>query len=94
MSLTVPTGTPASTNWPSGSDCVVSVVPSTLSVTPAMGMLVLSSTTPLILVWAGSPAAMPEAVKVTGKPVLPAKLASTRLFEIPSCWPRIRMAEA
>src|SRR5438132_1268357 len=37
-------------------------------VTPGMGTLVLSRTTPLIMVFAGFPAARPEAVKLAGKP--------------------------
>jgi len=53
-------------------------------VTPAIGLRLLSTTTPLILVCAGSPGTFAEVRNVAGDPELPAKLASTTLFVLAS----------
>src|SRR6185503_14054795 len=63
-------------------------------VTPGMGTLLLSSTTPEIVVCAGSPGALPEAVKLDGKDWFDGKSASTRLLSLPSAEPSVRVAAA
>ena len=68
-------------NWPCASVCTavaactaVAVrvqrrsVSTARTVTPGIGTLLLSSTTPVIVVFAGSPGARPDAVKAAGKP--------------------------
>src|ERR1700687_251599 len=60
-SLTAPTGAGASLNRPCGSVWAVSELSRMRSVAPGTGWPVLSSTTPLIEVPAGAPAALPDA---------------------------------
>src|SRR5437762_10689050 len=64
------------------------------TVTPGMGTLLLSSTTPEIDVAAGGPGARPDAVNAAAKPTLVPKSASTRLLALPSCRPSVRVAAA
>ena len=64
------------------------------TVTPGIGTLLLSSTTPEIVVAVGSPGARPEAVNAAAKPSLKAKSASTRLFAFPSWTPSVSVAAA
>ena len=58
-----------------------------LTVTPGIGVLVPSNTTPLMRVSSGLPGMNPEAVKIAGSPVTPVKVALTTLLLIPSWGP-------
>ena len=92
--LSVPTGTGLIRNCPCASETPVREVPRMRMVAPGTGMSLLSRATPLMLVWRASPGTMAEAAKTTGRPVLPGKVASTRLFSIPSSGPRVSVTAA
>ena len=61
-------------------------------VTPGIGTLLLSSTTPEIVVFAGLPGARPEAVNAAGNPWFDGNVAETRLLALPSCRPSVNVA--
>src|SRR5262245_52715105 len=63
-------------------------------VTPGIGTLLLSSTTPEMVVLAGSPGARPDAVKLAGNELFPGKVAWMRLLALPSWKPKVRVAAA
>lgn len=87
-----PTGTPVNLNCPWLSVCVIRVVPWMEMVAPGTGRFVFVRAMPEKEVFAGSEGIMPDAVKVTGRPVFPRNVASTLLFEIPSSGPKIQVA--
>src|SRR5712692_7141135 len=104
--FTKPTGAWGIENWPCASVCTAAtdwialtfackmLVSTARIVTPGIGTLLLSTTTPDIVVFAGSPDARPDAVKAAGKPWFDGKLASTRLLALPSCRPSVNVAAA
>ena len=89
-----PGGAPGMVNWPWASLSAESAVPSIERVTPGTGISLLSSTTPLTRVAAGSPGTLPVATKVTGRPTRPAKAAATSLLSKPSSGPRVSRTTA
>src|ERR1700676_2263547 len=60
----------------------------------AIALLLLSSTTPLIVVFAGFPGDLADAVNVADSPAFPVKLASTTLVPLPACGPSVNTAMA
>src|SRR5207244_5535312 len=89
---TRPTGTPVIWNCPWASDTALRVVSTMIKVAPGTGVSVLSSTTPLTLVLAGSPVSCPEATNTAGAPVFPGNDASTTLLSNPGADPSVRIA--
>src|SRR4051794_22965777 len=63
-------------------------------VTPEMGLLLLSRTTPLIVVFAGLPGALADALNEADTPVFPAKFACTMLLSLPGWVPKVSTAIA
>jgi hypothetical protein len=106
ISFTKPTGAGLMENWPCASVWAVTADATALAfevntlvsiarrVTPGMATLLLSSTTPVMVVFAGLPGARPEAVKVAGKLWFAGKVAVTTLLALPSCNPSVNVAAA
>src|ERR1700730_7884999 len=85
ISVTAPTGAPAIVNWPWASVWATREVSRMRRVTPAIGVFVLSSTTPLTDVADAGPAARPVATKAaTGLVARPEIRADTALLAMPS----------
>ena len=105
-SFTRPTGAAGTTNCPCASVCATTAEATTVAfecssfvrtartVTPGMGALLLSSTTPDTVVFCGSPGARPDAVNAAGKPVFDGKFARTTLLMLPSCSPSVSVTAA
>src|SRR4051794_38344689 len=70
--------------FPADALACASFVSRARSVTPGIGTLLLSSTTPAIVVCVGSPGVRPDAVKLTGSPWLPWNVAVATLLLTPS----------
>src|SRR5438046_4917645 len=105
-SFTNPTGACAIVNCPCASVCAAgapfaaptfecrTLVRTARTVTPGIGALLLSRTTPEFVVSVGLPGARPDDMKPAAKLWFDGKFAWTKLFALPSCVPRVSVAAA